>query len=337
VVTATPELAVTTVRALECLVKLVEAGSITEAGTRLHLSPSAVSHQLSSLERELGTAVVTGSARGVAPTAAGRAAAARARVAINAASSAGEAGRRIAAGKQGRLLISCTETIVEGHLTSVLRLWRATRPQVEIELLERSRTGDVTRDVQTGYASLGVSPCPPTPTAPLSTLADERVMVLAGPAHRLRHREYVTSSELAQEPLVVYDQLPDVLHSSNVTYRPCREHPPQHRVRSARTAANLTHVGIGVAVVPSSALHTSHREHARPLTALTPSSASTASATMQPPPPNTRRAKTSSAIQSWYRSAKPRTRCPDTSPMSSSSRTHGRPREAARVPSDRPD
>ncbi|WP_290053544.1 helix-turn-helix domain-containing protein, partial [Amycolatopsis solani] len=62
-----------TLRALECLGAVLDAGSITEAAARLHLSQPALSHQIGALERELGAPVLERLPRGVRPTAAGRA------------------------------------------------------------------------------------------------------------------------------------------------------------------------------------------------------------------------------------------------------------------------
>jgi DNA-binding transcriptional LysR family regulator len=72
-------------RALECLVALVDTGSVTKAAAALHLSQPALSHQIAALERELDTPVVERQSRGVRVTAAGLAAAEEARVALRAA------------------------------------------------------------------------------------------------------------------------------------------------------------------------------------------------------------------------------------------------------------
>src|ERR1700758_2718810 len=86
-------------RALECLVTIVEQGSLTKAAAALHMSQPALSHQIAAIERELGTPVVERLPRGIRPTAAGLAG--RAVV----------AGRRVAAGSGGRIRIACAETM----------------------------------------------------------------------------------------------------------------------------------------------------------------------------------------------------------------------------------
>jgi hypothetical protein len=66
-------------RALESLVTIVEQGSLTQAAAVLHMSQPALSHQIASIERELGTSVIERLPRGIRPTAAGLAGAGGAR------------------------------------------------------------------------------------------------------------------------------------------------------------------------------------------------------------------------------------------------------------------
>jgi DNA-binding transcriptional LysR family regulator len=58
-------------RGLECLVAIVEQGSLTQAAAVLHISQPALSHQIAAIERELGTPVIERLRRGIRPTAAG--------------------------------------------------------------------------------------------------------------------------------------------------------------------------------------------------------------------------------------------------------------------------
>ena len=88
-------------RALECLVAIVDHGSLTRAASRLRISQPALSHQIAALERELGTPVMERLPRGVRPTAAGLAAAAEARIALAAADRAVLAGRQARPGPAG--------------------------------------------------------------------------------------------------------------------------------------------------------------------------------------------------------------------------------------------
>ncbi|HSZ40686.1 MAG TPA: LysR family transcriptional regulator, partial [Trebonia sp.] len=123
-------------RALECLVSIVDQGSLTKAAAALYMSQPALSHQLAALERELGTPLIVRLPRGIRPTPAGLACTAEARVALAAADRVVVAGKRVAAGTSGRIRIACAETMTAWVLVPVLRDWRRRFPDVELDLKE---------------------------------------------------------------------------------------------------------------------------------------------------------------------------------------------------------
>ena len=86
----------TTLRTLECLIAIVDHGSVSAAAAALNMSQPALSHQIAALEKELGVPVVERMWRGVRVTAAGRASAEQARIALEAAAQAVRMGRRVA-------------------------------------------------------------------------------------------------------------------------------------------------------------------------------------------------------------------------------------------------
>src|SRR5579871_3772177 len=59
-------------RHLHYFVKIVEAGSFSQAARTIHVAQPALSHQIAELEASLGIALLKRSARGIRPTAAGQ-------------------------------------------------------------------------------------------------------------------------------------------------------------------------------------------------------------------------------------------------------------------------
>jgi DNA-binding transcriptional LysR family regulator len=244
-----------TLRALECLVALIEAGSVTEAAAALHMSQPALSHQIAALEREVGTPVVERLKRGVRPTAAGRAAAAQARAALEAAERAIEVGREAGAARGGRLRIACVETMTAWLLVPVLRRWRMHRPEVHLDLDEFTSSDRMEEYIRDGRADIGVGPRPTRTSLHVEVLGREEVVVVAAADHRFADQATVTVKELAGEPFVHY-------HSTNGIAIWVDEFVAEHRVsltpvlrtRSPRTAAQLAGAGMGVTIVPASAL-----------------------------------------------------------------------------------
>jgi DNA-binding transcriptional LysR family regulator len=243
-------------RALECLVTIVDQGSLTKAAAVLHISQPALSHQIAAIERELGTPVIERLPRGIRPTAAGLAAAAEARVALAAADRAVMAGRRVAAGAGGRIRIACAETMTAWVLVPVLRSWRRRFPDVELDLKEYTSADTMLEVLRGGAADITVGPPPTRTDEHIEVLGAEEIVVVAAAEHRFADLEAVPLRELASEPLVHYNPgngnavWVDQFAAQRGVVLP----QPTLRTGSPRTAAQLAAAGMGVAIVPFSAL-----------------------------------------------------------------------------------
>jgi DNA-binding transcriptional LysR family regulator len=243
-------------RALECLVTIVEQGSLTQAAAVLHMSQPALSHQIAAMERELGTPVIERLPRGIRPTAAGLAAAAEGRIALAAADRAVMAGKRAAAGAGGRIRIACAETMTAWVLAPVLRSWRRRFPDVELDLKEYTSADRMLEALLGGGADITVGPRPTRTDEHIEVLGREEIVVVASPEHRFADLDAVPLAELAAEPLVHYNPgngnavWVDQFAAQRGVVLP----QPALRTGSPRTAAQLAAVGMGVAIVPFSAL-----------------------------------------------------------------------------------
>lgn len=242
-------------RALECLVALVEAGSVTQAAATLHMSQPALSHQIAALEREIGTPMVERLTRGIRPTAAGLAVAEEARIALNAAERAISVGRSAGEGKGGRLRIACAETMTAWLLVPVLRQWRKQRPDVELDLSEHTSADRMIGVLESGGADMVVAPRPTSTRAHLEVLGREEMVVVSALEHRFSRRKSIPPAELALEPFVHYKEdngnavwIDQFVARHEVVLRPVL------RTRSPRTAAQLAAAGMGVTIAPFSAL-----------------------------------------------------------------------------------
>jgi DNA-binding transcriptional LysR family regulator len=243
-------------RALECLVTIVDQGSLTKAAAVLHLSQPALSHQIAAIERELGTPVIERLPRGIRPTAAGLAAAAEARIALAAAERAVIVGKAVAAGFGGRIRIACAETMTAWVLVPVLRAWRRRFPDVELDLTEYTSADRMLDVLLAGGADVIVGPRPSRTDEYAEVLGREEIVVVASPEHRFAGLDAVPLAELAAEPLVHYN--PDngfaVWVDQLAAERGVVLPQPALRTGSPRTAAQLAAAGMGVTLVPFSAL-----------------------------------------------------------------------------------
>ena len=246
----------TTLRTLECLVALVEHRSVTRAAAALYMSQPALSHQIASLERELGAAVVERLPRGVRLTAAGRAAAEEAQTAVAAADRAIEVGRRVGRATAGRIRVSCAETMTAWLLVPVLSDWRVHRPDVQLELSEFTSADAATETLERGSIDIAIGPRPTNTAAHIKVFGQEAMVVVVAKGHRFEDlRDGVPVHALAEEPFVHYDRdngmaawVDQFAHHHGVEFKTVL------RTRSPRTAAQLAAGGVGATVVPVSAL-----------------------------------------------------------------------------------
>ncbi|MET7998332.1 LysR family transcriptional regulator [Amycolatopsis sp. NPDC005232] len=245
----------TTLRALECLVALVDHGSVTRAATSLQMSQPALSHQISAIERELGTPVAEKLGRGVRITAAGRAVAEEARVSLAAAERAVHIGLQIAAGERGTLRIACVETMAAPILLPVLRRWRASHTDVVIEVSEHSSAEQMVVLLNSGRIELAIGPRPPETHSHAEVLGAEDVVVVAPAGHEFGRRLAVPLEDLGARPFIHYSAGTGLAQWVD---RVAVEHgvvlDPVLRTRSPSSAARLAAAGMGVAVVPLSGL-----------------------------------------------------------------------------------
>ncbi|WP_067700451.1 LysR family transcriptional regulator [Nocardia jejuensis] len=249
-----------TLRALECLVAVLDAGSITDAAAALHLSQPALSHQLAALEREIGAPVVERLPRGVRATAVGRTIEADARAALAAAERVVGAGRAVAHGAGGQLRVACAESMTAGLLAPVLRTWLRRNPLVRLTLTETTSADELVRLLDSGVADVAIGPRPTRWTGAEAVIGVEEIVAVLPPGHVLAEHKSVSFDQLTSEPLVHYHPdhgLAGWLDAEAARYGMVPS--VGMRTRQASTAAQLAAAGVGVALVPTTALGTGFR------------------------------------------------------------------------------
>jgi DNA-binding transcriptional LysR family regulator len=242
-----------TLRALECLVAVLDYGSVTEAAARLHMSQPALSHQIAALEREIGTPVVERLPRGVRPTAAGRAIVADARAALAAAERVVATGRAVAAGTEGQLRIGCAESMTAALLAPVLRAWHRRHPGIQLALTELSSADALAELAASGRADIAIGPRPTHWDGHLDIIGEEEIVAVMSTAEQ--SSTAWTFAKIAEHPMVHYHPdnglgiwLDEIAAQHGVTLTAAT------RTRQATTAAQLAAAGLGTALVPTTAL-----------------------------------------------------------------------------------
>jgi DNA-binding transcriptional LysR family regulator len=190
-------------QAMEMLVHVVEAGSISGAARRRNVGQPCVSKIVAQLESDLGVQLLLRSNRGLAPTEAGLAYYRGARRALDAAEEADSSARDASAGMTGRLIVSAPVTFARLHVMPHLQTFLDQNPKLELEVVLDDRNIDLLEggvDVALRLGALSDSDM----TA--RRIGRSPRVVLATPAYFERHGEPQLPADLADHQAVVYDR-----------------------------------------------------------------------------------------------------------------------------------
>ena len=203
-----------TLRQLAYFLAVADAGSISGAAERLHVTPTAVASALTELERLLRTQlVVRRKAHGVVLTPTGAFLRRRAATLVR---EADELELAVASGGEqlaGPLALGCYVT-VSPTIVPLLMGWVAQRhPQVELTVVEGSQA-ELPQQLLAGALDLAIVYDQALPTGLSSVLlyaVSAYVLLPAG--HPLADRDAVALAELADEPMVLLDIPPAAQHT----------------------------------------------------------------------------------------------------------------------------
>ncbi|WP_423920855.1 LysR family transcriptional regulator [Frigoribacterium sp. 2-23] len=194
------------VQHLALLRELAERGSVTEVARATHRSPSAVSQQLKTLQRQVGAELVRRVGRGVELTDAGRALAAssiKVATAIAEAEATWEAFRH---GTTGQVTIALFPSAAELLLPGLLHRLAA-HPGIEVEIIDSDVSEDefgalaADADVVVGHRSDGLAP-PDRASLSVIALLREPLDIALPLGHPLAGGESVTLDDVIGEPWV---------------------------------------------------------------------------------------------------------------------------------------
>lgn len=256
-----------TLRQYEYALAVADAGSVTAAAEVLHVAQPSVSQQIRGLERELGVQLFARTPTGLVPTVVGRAFLREAQVAVSASRRARATARAAADELEGELLVAVQMGLGTQQLPRALGVLRNRFPRLEVTVFEEPNPAELERLGRRGVLDLVLvaAPCPEG-AAQAHHLGDEEFVVVFGAGHRLLAADRVELRELAREPWIRFDRdsaldgvLRDALRDNELSPMTAA------RVSQAATAVRWAAHGMGVTLVPASAVPQEYCHLTRPV------------------------------------------------------------------------
>jgi LysR family transcriptional regulator for metE and metH len=190
--------------------QLVEAvaayGSLTNAGKHLHLTQSALSHQLVELERRLGTPLFHRVGRRLVPTLAGDRLLRSATRTLNTLRRTENSLKRIAAGREAVLRFSTACYTTYHWLAPLLEEFARRCPKVDVQVVAEATRRPI-EALLAGKIDVGiVTDLGPDDRLQVVPLFDDEIVLIMPPRHRFASRPYVTAQDIGEEHLLVYTE-----------------------------------------------------------------------------------------------------------------------------------
>lgn len=193
------------VRRMQVLRAVITSGSVTAAAAHLGYTPSAISQQVSALEKETGTVLLERVGRGVAPTAAGLLLTRYADVISRHLAEAETALADLRAGRAGRLSLRYFASVGPTLLAPALARVRREHPGVAIDP-RLADPDDALAEVARGDADLAVVVRRPDearhPGIRVVHLGDDAYRAVLPSGHPLAAGRVIDLADLAGEPWV---------------------------------------------------------------------------------------------------------------------------------------
>ncbi|MFF9138017.1 LysR family transcriptional regulator [Streptomyces albogriseolus] len=253
-------------RQYEYALAVAEEGSVTAAAERLRVAQPSVSQQIRGLERELGVKLFARTPTGLVPTTVGRAFLREAEVAVSASRRARATARAGAEDLVGELVVAVQMGFGTRQLPRALGELRRRHPRLEITVFEEPSAAELDRLCRRGALDFALmAACDRTPSD-THRLGDEELVVVLGEGHPRLESERVELSELKDEPWVRFDRDSTL---DAVLVEVLKDHGPMPataaRVSQAATAVRWAAEGLGVTLLPASAVPPGHGHVVRPV------------------------------------------------------------------------
>ncbi len=237
------------VRHLQLMAAVSDEGSLTRAAERLHLTQSALSHQLLDIERRLGLSLFHRVSKRMILTQAGERLLASARRILDELQKTEDEVRLFADNRRGVVRLT-TECYTCYHwLPALMKRFQLRHPAIELSI-DVDATETPIESLLAGQIDLAlVTTEVKDKRVEMRALFNDELVLITAPDHRLASRPFVTAKDVAAETVLTYAELEDSSVYRRLL-RPAKLLPARSmRVRLTEALVELVRNGIGVSLV----------------------------------------------------------------------------------------
>jgi LysR family transcriptional regulator, regulator for metE and metH len=238
-------------RHLRTLIAVSEAGTVSRAADRVHLTQSALSHQLKALEAHYGTAMVKRQGQSVKLTESGQRLAALGRTVLGEIQAAERELGKLARKPAGTLRIALECHTCFDWLMPIMDTFRKHWPEVELDLVSGFHPNPLAL-LADGKTDLVIgSENKPRRGIAYHPLFRFEVLAVMATDHRLRSKRYLDAQDFAQETLITYPVPEDRIDLLRRVLKPAKVRPRRRTTELTVAILQLVASRRGVAALPN--------------------------------------------------------------------------------------
>src|SRR2546427_13247382 len=239
------------VRHLRTLIALADAGTVSRAAERVHLTQSALSHQLKALESHYGLAMVKRHGQSVQLTEQGRRLVALGRTVMNEVQAAERDLAKLARRPTGTLRI-----VLECHtcfdwLMPIMDAFRKHWPEVELDLVSGFHPNPLALLADNKTDLVIGSENKPRRGIVYHPLFRFEVLAVMPTDHRLKAKRYLAASDFAKETLITYPVPEERIDLIRRVLKPAGVRPVRRTTELTVAILQLVASRRGVAALPN--------------------------------------------------------------------------------------
>jgi LysR family cyn operon transcriptional activator len=232
---------------------VAETLNFTRAAERLHLTQSAVSHQIKALEEELGEPLFIRAKGGVKLSQAGKIALEYADRILDEASALSEriAGREHA--PVGRVRAAAATQAFVHLFASLFESFMRTNAGVELSFRTTVSTDQTVTDILNGAADVGFASMPVySPALQVTELFEDELFLIVGRAHALANKREASVEEIERERLILFERGASIRRETEAFFKRVQIRP-ELALESNDTyfIKLMVEHGLGISLLPS--------------------------------------------------------------------------------------
>ena len=255
---------------LQIFLYVVDAGSITQGAARAHLALASASERIRKIEDEAGVPLLVRQARGVVTTEAGEALAHHARLILQQQALLKGELHDFATGVRGSLTLYANTAALTDFLPPRLATWLRDRPQLRLDLRERT-SAEIIHSINVGIVEAGiVSNAVDAQQLRIQAVAADHLLLIVPPTHRLANHNQLSFADVLNEPFIglspgnaLQDYLEAQARSLGQTLQ-SRIH-----MKTFEGMCEMVQHGVGIAILPKTMATRLQRRYAYKKLALT--------------------------------------------------------------------